>query len=470
MPPAPYLRHRGGCRGASEPSCARRRDAATGSHRTGRTALGASILLSYTWGGPDLFRGWNGSQQLGEEGGPVGHTVDVNALVEGVRTFADGAETVEGRDTESRGEIAVGAATAQGLFQFNAEFGGGFPREMEQAHRSGGALHRGTVQPAGDFDGAALVKGAEGAKSLFQHESITRVQHAHVDFNAGLGGHDVGTSAAADDAGVDGDAAPEPGERGDALDLAGQLDHGAGAGGVIKARMRRPAADNHGEAADAFARGLQFAGKTGAGLENEDGVTGRGVFFRQGTRGIAANLLIGIELKKDAGGNWNLELAQGEHGKYEEDDAGFHIVDAGAPEAAAGVAEGHRAKRAHAPDGIGVAEREDAPGFLFAGQAHFADQVLSEPAAIVCANIREGGKGIGDEFDEAIYGDRIIAGRFALDEAADQRNHFRFPLAHIRKNPIHGCYNNGFHDDSGYQRDPADSAAPLPVFAGGPDH
>ena len=39
----------------------------------------------------------------------------------GVRAFADRADAVERRDSEGRGEVAVGAAAGGGFFEFDAQ-------------------------------------------------------------------------------------------------------------------------------------------------------------------------------------------------------------------------------------------------------------------------------------------------------------------------------------------------------------
>src|SRR5208283_849524 len=93
-----------------------------------------SIFREAQYGGP------NGSLRRGEEGGEKssadGHGLDEYVLVSGMRAITDGAEAIERRDTQRRGEVPVRASTGRGFAQGKAQLLG----EGSSASEENGAL------------------------------------------------------------------------------------------------------------------------------------------------------------------------------------------------------------------------------------------------------------------------------------------------------------------------------------------
>ena len=111
--------------------------------------------------------------------------------------------------------------------------------------------------------------------------------------------------------------------------------------------------------AGAFAGG--FVGEAFGWLEDIDSGRLGGEPRGDGARDWAAYLFVGIEQQDDfalkqAGFGEHLDGGEG-HG-----DAGLHVEDAGACEAAIGDAPWHGAEGADGPDGIEVAEKEERLG------------------------------------------------------------------------------------------------------------
>src|SRR5581483_11862181 len=113
--------------------------------------------------------------------------------------------------------------------------------------------------------------------------------------------------------------------------------------------------------------GFQFSRSPGSGLENENGLALLRVTLGERSRRIAADFLIRVELQQDAGSNGNFQFAQGADREDEERNSGFHIVNAGSVEAAVGSPKGHGTESAEAPDGVGMAERQNPAVLLVAG-------------------------------------------------------------------------------------------------------
>ncbi len=125
-------------------------------------------------------------------------------------------------------------------------------------------------------------------------------------------------------------------------------------------------------------------------------------------------------------------------------DPRFHVEHARAPQPAARLPKRHgfaacpaatRCRSAPAP--------ESARLFLRARQSEFA-------CACACRTRRRGRSGrarcrsirAGKQIDEPVDAGRMIAGRFALDQLANQRDDVFLFLPRIAKERIHGCYNN----------------------------
>src|SRR5687768_11735330 len=78
--------------------------------------------------------------------------VDLDVLVQRMRAVTDGAETVERRHAESRGEVAVGSAPGTSLLQCDADLRRDAPRHLEYLDDGRRAFERRPLEAAADFD------------------------------------------------------------------------------------------------------------------------------------------------------------------------------------------------------------------------------------------------------------------------------------------------------------------------------
>jgi 3-hydroxyacyl-[acyl-carrier-protein] dehydratase len=193
------------------------------------------------------------------------------------------------------------------------------------------------------------------------------------------------------------------------------------------------------EIAHPFARRFQFAGEPRARLQHQHRLAARRVLLRQRARNFAAHFLIGIQLQQHLGAHRDIQFAQRPHGEQEEHDARLHIQHARPPQPAVGLAERHGAQRADGPHRIGVPQRQHLPALAAPRQLHLRHQQAAELAARISLDLGERRHRIGNQFHEPADRRRVVAGRFALHEAADGRHHFRLVRARKRENRIHGC-------------------------------
>ena len=127
----------------------------------------------------------------------------------------------------------------------------------EEFDGAAGALHGRAVDATFERQGAAGVAGGlERGKFALEARAVRGANCADVDFGPGFGGDDVGFGTAADDSGVDGDAALEIGEGAYTLKLTGQLEDGGAAAGEVDSGVGGDAVDGQTPVAGAFAGGL----------------------------------------------------------------------------------------------------------------------------------------------------------------------------------------------------------------------
>ena len=231
-----------------------------------------------------------------------------------------------------------------------------------------------------------------------------------------MGGDYVGLCAALDGAYVNGEARGAGGEGGDGLDEVGHFKDGGVAAVEVDAGVGGDAFDGDLVVADAFAGGL--VGEALRGFEDEDGGAGLGDLFRDGAGDRAADLFVGVEEEGDGA----VEVAGfGESGDGFEghEHAGFHIEDAGAVEFALGGAEGHLGEAAEGPDGVEVAQKQDASAF----GARWAEAEFEDVAEVLLfvaldGGVKFGGPG-GDEVGGAIDRGFVAGGGFDFDQPAE---------------------------------------------------
>src|SRR5689334_21790249 len=104
-------------------------------------------------------------------------------FVEGVRTFAYGAESIEGRNTERGGKVAVGAAASGGLTQLPSHSlcqlaGGGKPGSNLR-----GTLHWWPINASADVKPAAAIVRLQAAELFFNKFGIGQLLDAHIHLN-----------------------------------------------------------------------------------------------------------------------------------------------------------------------------------------------------------------------------------------------------------------------------------------------
>ena len=131
----------------------------------------------------------------------------------------------------------------------------------------------------------------------------------------------------------------------------------------IESGVGGDAFDGQSVVADAFARGLDCAARSGGGLEDENGGGFAGERFGDCARGAAADFFVGNQEDGDRAWQAGVPGLQGFDGVEHQGDAGFHVEHAGAVQAAVGFVAGHGGERAERIDGVEVAEEQD--GFIF---------------------------------------------------------------------------------------------------------
>src|SRR5208337_3789983 len=163
-----------------------------------------SIFREAQYGGP------NGSLRRGEEGGEKssadGHGLDEYVLVSGMRAITDGAEAIERRDTQRRGEVPVRASTGRGFAQGKAQLLG----EGSSASEENGALlafERRAIKTTMDFELGAAMDGFQSMQALFEGAHIGRTPGTQIELGFSQFGDDVDACSAFDNVRIYGDTA-----------------------------------------------------------------------------------------------------------------------------------------------------------------------------------------------------------------------------------------------------------------------
>ena len=214
-----------------------------------------------------------------------------------VRAFSDGAEAVEGGDAEGGGEVAVGGASGGGLVELEAKLGGQTAGLFVECDGARLALHRRTVETAGDGELTVWIGAAQRVEEPVDADGVAGMSDAHIDLGEGVFGNDVGARAAGDDAGIYGEAAAQIGEAGDGLQEAREFQNRRVAAGEVDAAVRGDASDFDAVAADALARGL--AGEALRGFQYQNCLRGQREPLGDGTRCRAANLFVAVQQQRD---------------------------------------------------------------------------------------------------------------------------------------------------------------------------
>lgn len=143
----------------------------------------------------------SGLDEAGEEQGAARQLGDHDRFVQGVSAFADGPQTVE-RGSDTGGEVSVGAAADRGFFQFPIDIfcdGVGFFIQADDACIS---LHRHAVDAALEMQLTMFVERLQRMQLAIERGRLLRAGDAHINFDLGMSGDDVGAGSSANDAGI----------------------------------------------------------------------------------------------------------------------------------------------------------------------------------------------------------------------------------------------------------------------------
>ena len=263
-----------------------------------------------------------------------------------------------------------------------------------------------------------LSKGLRVRNLAVEGGGLFRILDAHIDFDGGLGGDHVGPGAAANNAGIHRHTCAQVVEFRDGRDLAGEFEDGAVSLAGVEAGVSGDAFDRERVIADAFARGLDRAARSGCGLEHEHGCGFSGERFGDFARGTAADFFVRYQKDGDRARQAGVPGLQRLDGVEHQSDAGFHVEHAGAVQASVGDVAGHVGERAEWVDGVEVAEEQDGLHFFAAGEIDL--QVVAESVGGMHSGASaEGFESFGEEPGHAVRGGFVVAGGFDLDEFAD---------------------------------------------------
>src|SRR6266581_595107 len=211
----------------------------------------------------------------------------------------DGAEAVQGGDSESACEISVGAAAcgalAEGKIHLLCE------RLRAGKERRGDlTFKRGAVEAAGNFQFCPFMDRAQRVEAAFDAAYVGISQGPQIQKGASAFRNHVGAGAAFDDVGVDADAAAGVVPLFDARELRSQFVDGVDAFFRREASVGSAALHDEFRLTNAFARGLQQAARAEGRLEDEDDIAAARFGFDQFSRRFAANFLVGGPEKDDS--------------------------------------------------------------------------------------------------------------------------------------------------------------------------
>jgi hypothetical protein len=380
----------------------------------------------------DLRRG----KESGEECGADGHGLDKHVLVSGVRAVTDGAEAIERRDAQRRGEVPVRASTGRGFAQGEAQLLG----EGSRASEENGALlafERRAIKTAMDFELGAAMDGFQSMQALFEGAHIGRTPGTQIELGFSQFRDDVDACSALDDIRIYSDAMAEIVPLFDAGDLRGELMNGVDAFFRGEAGMRGAAMNNDFGLADALAGSLDEPARTERWLEDKDGVAAASFRFDEDAGGFAADLLVGSPQENDALGNRGLRLLQGLESKKRLNNAGLHVKGAGAIGFATREAIGHFGDGAGGVDRIVVAEDEE----LRSGRSNGGrpDDAKMIAAMLLAEHLDERAAQqpfVREKATAAVGAFFIQAGRFQERELLEDFQHVRQPAAEQGKKSL----------------------------------
>src|SRR5947208_781357 len=210
----------------------------------------------------------------------------------GVGAVANRAEAVERGDPESGREISVraaagGAFAQEEIYLLGKQLG---PGEQSGAHF---AFEGRTIEAAGDFKPSPSLKSTQIAEANFEAAHVGNAKRTQIEDSSSAFRNYVGTRAAFDDPGVDGDAAAKIVPFFNARELPCQFVNGIDAFLRCKARMRGAAMNDQFGFTDSFARCLQQPARAEGRFQDKNSVTAARLRFKIFARRFAADLLVG---------------------------------------------------------------------------------------------------------------------------------------------------------------------------------
>ncbi len=137
------------------------------------------------------------------------------------------SQTVQSWNSEAGGEVAIRATANCDFFQLHPNLAPNSARQFEQLRYLPGAFQRRTVDAAAYLELALGIDGAQAEHFALHSCAIFLARDAEIDLGTGFSRDHVGSSPAANDAHVEGDAPLHVGEPRDGVNLMCKLDDGA---------------------------------------------------------------------------------------------------------------------------------------------------------------------------------------------------------------------------------------------------
>src|SRR5215471_2430365 len=144
-----------------------------------------------------------------------------------MRAFTDSAHSIESRNTNACGEVAIGSAADCGFFQPPVDVLRDRLRLLVERDHTSIALHWQAVDATGNLELAVLVVRLQGAHLAVESSRLLRALDTHIDLGTRLRCDDVRARASMDHAGVHRNPALQIVELCDDRDLASEFENSA---------------------------------------------------------------------------------------------------------------------------------------------------------------------------------------------------------------------------------------------------
>ena len=258
-----------------------------------------------------------------------------------------------------------------------------------------------------------------------------------IALNAGFSGNHVRPCPAPHDAWVYGYSGLKIGHFADVSNLMGEFDNGTCSVVEINPGVGGFPLHRYEIAPNSLTRGLQFAGKAGAGFEYQNCFAP--ALFCSGalTRLQAPGLFVGNYQERYFGRNADIELAEQTNRGNEEREARFHIEHAGAPEPSPGFPEWLVRECASRTNRIGMSQAQNGLRRFPPGQLEIKAQAGRDSSAANPFRVREITRLRDDEIQKTVQIHCRIGGRLALDQGPDEVYSFNALLRRMAEERVH---------------------------------